>query len=196
MKKSKYAYCESCDKDVRFNIIEEEIQSEFRGTKYTFLYKKAVCKHCGEHVYPVSVGRENELTERDAYKKAAGLLTSKEIIEIRKKLGLTQEGLANLIGCGAKNIARYENGLFQIKTIDNAIRALAKEKDERDLNKQFANYLTRAMEETSISSNELSKLTQIKKEEIEDMKNGVGNPTFKKANKLIKALGVSFTLML
>ena len=196
MRQSKYAYCEMCDKDVRFNIIEEERENEINDIKYIYLYKKAVCKHCGEQVFPVSVGRENEITRRDAYKKAAGLLTSKEMIEIRKKLGLSQEGLARLIHCGAKNIARYETGAIQIRSIDNAIRELAKVKEEKDLNKQFANYLSKAMEAKSISSNELSKLTQIKIEEIEDMKNGVGNPTFNKANKIIKALGISFTLTL
>ena len=196
MKKSKYAYCESCDKDVRFNIIEQEIKSEYRGVHYTFLYKKAVCKHCGEHVYPVSVGRENEISLRDAYKKAAGLLTSKEIIEIRKKLGLSQEGLARLIHCGVKNIARYETGAIQIRSIDNAIRELVNVKEEKDLNEQFGNYLSKAMKEKNISSSELSKLTQIKTEEIENIKNGLGNPTFNKANKLIKALGISFRLTL
>ena len=186
MKKSKYAYCESCDKDVRFNIIEQQIESEFRGVKYTFLYKKAVCKHCGEHVYPVSVGKENELSERDAYKKAAGLLTSKEIIAIRKKLGLTQEGLADLIGCGAKNIARYESGLFQIRAIDNAIRALANE-EPNEVNKALGEELKKARSEKHITLKELSKETNVSENAISNFEKGI-DPSLMRLNDLFKAL--------
>ena len=60
----------------------------------------------------------------DEYKKRVGLLTSKEIIAIRKKLNLTQEGLARIMGCGLKTITRYENGAIQDKVFDNFIRCL------------------------------------------------------------------------
>ena len=196
MRQSKYGYCDICDQDVEYDVILETRQSEYKGIKFSYVFKKAVCKHCGNQVFPVSIGTENQISRTDEYKKICGLLTSKEMVSIRKKLNLSQDRLAKLVGCGAKNIARYETGAIQIRSIDNAIRELAKVKEEDDLNKQFANYLSKVMEAKSISSNELSKLTQIKLEEIEDMKNGVGNPTFNKANKIIKALGISFALTL
>ena len=125
MKKSKSAYCDICDKDVTFNIIEETetIKTHDVGD-LSFLYKKAVCKHCGNEVNPVSYTHENILSMHDAHKKKLGFLTSKEIKEIRKKLGLTQEGLAKLMGCGLKTITRYENGAIQDRVFDNFIRCL------------------------------------------------------------------------
>ena len=89
-----------------------------------YTYLEARCKKCGEKVHPVSIGKINEISKYDAYKKLMGLLTSREIIDIRKENGLSQTGLAKIIGCGEKNIARYENGAIQTKMIDRLIKDL------------------------------------------------------------------------
>lgn len=128
MKQSKYAYCEKCDKDVAFNTQNEMREITFKGITFSYLHKKAICKHCKDEVFPYTLGKENYISMTDAYKKTIGLLTSKEIIDIRKKMKLSQTELANRIGCGAKNIARYESGAIQIQSIDNAIRNISNSK--------------------------------------------------------------------
>ena len=124
MKKREKAWCESCDKDVHYSLEEITITSTIHGVTFNHPYYRAHCEHCGEIVSPYSITNLNIITMYDEYKKHVGLLTSKEIISIRKKLGLTQEGLAKLMGCGLKTITRYENGAIQDRVFDNFIRCL------------------------------------------------------------------------
>lgn len=124
MIKRERAFCENCDNDVPFNIIEEKRKGKIRGIEITYVYYKAVCKKCGEQVFPVSLGKKNQISMFDAYKKECGLLTSEEIIRIRRERKLTQIQLAKLMGCGDKTIARYENGAIQDRVFDNFLRLI------------------------------------------------------------------------
>ena len=123
MRKEK-AYCQACDKDVSFVTSLETYKTTIDGVEFSYPYIRSKCIHCGEFVYPKNITHQNEIAIFDCYKEKVGLLTSKEIIEIRKKLGLTQEGLARQMGCGLKTITRYENGGIQDKAFDNHIRCL------------------------------------------------------------------------
>ena len=68
---------------------------------------------------------ENLLRARDAYRIKHSLLTSSEIVEIRKKYGLSQKELSNLLGWGDVTVARYETKLIQDETSDNLLRMVA-----------------------------------------------------------------------
>lgn len=124
MKISKFAYCESCDKDVFFDIVLENREIDVRGVKIKYQHKKAVCKNCGEVVFPVSYGNENYIAMMDAYKEKTGLLTSKDIKEILSKRNMTQLQLAKLLSIGEKDITRYLKGHVQSKSIDNMLRLI------------------------------------------------------------------------
>ena len=67
---------------------------------------------------------ENLLRGRDAYRAKYGLLTSDQIIGIRKKYTLTQKELSNLLGWGDITISRYETKQIQEETYDNLLRML------------------------------------------------------------------------
>ena len=84
------------------------------------------CPHCGDPLFVYEAERINQIRCFDEYKKKKGLLTSEEIIEIRNKYGLSQTDLAKAIMVGKKNIARYEIGKIQDKSIDLLIRLLDK----------------------------------------------------------------------
>ena len=118
-------FCIHCDKENEFytkEVIKDVIVKEVScKVKVTECY----CRNCGKSVFVYSVEKENQKIVFDTYKKKMGLLTSDEIISIRKKYGLTQKGLAKVICCGEKNIARYENGAIQ----DNCINLLLKTVD-------------------------------------------------------------------
>lgn len=66
----------------------------------------------------------NDKLVSDAYRKKHHLLTSADIIKIRKKRGWTQEEMSLFLSLGLKDIARYENGSVQTKSIDEKIRLL------------------------------------------------------------------------
>ena len=62
---------------------------------------------------------------KDFQRTVDGLLSGVQIKAIRKKLGLTQEGLAEIIGGGKKALARYETGaVCQSRVMDNLLRIL------------------------------------------------------------------------
>ena len=123
MKKEK-TYCQTCDKDVDYYIKESTREGRIRGVTFKYSFTEAYCLSCNERVFPVSINKLNWIRELDEYKKNVGLLTSQDIIEIRNKLHLTQQGLAELMGCGLKTITRYENGAIQDRVFDNFIRCL------------------------------------------------------------------------
>ena len=200
MKVSKVGYCDNCDKDVSYAVLDETRVGRIRNVEFTYPFKKCVCKQCGAQVFPVSYGKINEIALYDGYKKSVNLLTSKEMIEIRQKLHLSQAKLAKLVGCGAKNIARYENGYIQIRSIDNAIRNLAKKDDynqsDIELSRNFAELLVKTRKEKHISQEELAKLSNINISDLISIENGTANPTLQVISKLSSCLGKKITIKL
>lgn len=83
------------------------------------------CANCGEAlVAPVSSKRASKLL-KDFSREVDGLLSTTEIKRIRKKLGYTQEEMADICGGGLKGFARYESGqVMQSKGMDNLLRIL------------------------------------------------------------------------
>ena len=67
------------------------------------------------------------MAARNAYRKAHHLLTSTEIIDIRKKYDLSQKELARMLGWGDVTISRYETKYIQDETHDNLLRMIAKD---------------------------------------------------------------------
>ncbi|MFI3236645.1 MAG: DUF4065 domain-containing protein [Lachnospiraceae bacterium] len=67
---------------------------------------------------------ENLLNARNAYRRKKGLLTSYEIVEIRKEYGLSQIDLARLLGWGDATISRYESKAIQDDAYDSMLRLI------------------------------------------------------------------------
>lgn len=71
---------------------------------------------------PAGIMDENLLRARDAYRTQKGLLTSKEIAEIRDFYGLTQSDFSAMLGWGDVTVTRYESKTIQDETYDNIMR--------------------------------------------------------------------------
>ncbi len=70
----------------------------------------------------------NDRRLKEAYKKNCGLLSSSEIIALRKKYGISQTDFCILLGWGEKTIARYESGYqVQDKAHDIILRKLSED---------------------------------------------------------------------
>lgn len=54
--------------------------------------------------------QESRLRIEEIKRSDRGLITGAEIKSMRKRLGLSQEKLTNLIQCGEKSLSRWENG--------------------------------------------------------------------------------------
>lgn len=83
------------------------------------------CPVCDEAIVDNETLKTSGKILKDFQREVDGLLTGAQIKAIRLKLGLKQEQLANIIGGGAKSVARYEAGqISQSKGMDNLLRIL------------------------------------------------------------------------
>jgi putative zinc finger/helix-turn-helix YgiT family protein len=94
----------------------------FRGIPVRFAADHYACPVCGLAVDDMELAAANQKSIADAYRKAAGLLTSTEIVRGRKKFDWTQERLAEAMRVGIASIKRWETGQIQTKSMDNILR--------------------------------------------------------------------------
>jgi len=88
-------------------------------------YVTYACPACDEAIVDNISLKESGKLLKDFQRKVDNLLTGEQIKAIRKKLGLTQEELAEIIGGGKKALARYESGkVCQSRGMDNLLRIL------------------------------------------------------------------------
>ncbi|QOX77538.1 type II toxin-antitoxin system MqsA family antitoxin [Trichlorobacter lovleyi] len=117
--------CPVCGADALEQKVVEEIFTYKDQTLAVPGYVVYECAACGEAVVdPASSQRASKLL-KDFARGVDGLLTAAEIKRIRKKLGYTQEQMAEVCGGGLKGFARYESGqVMQSKGMDNLLRIL------------------------------------------------------------------------
>jgi HTH-type transcriptional regulator/antitoxin MqsA len=88
-------------------------------------YHLLECPACGEAIVEKESARRAEKMLKDFGRRIDGLLTAVDIKRIRRKLHLTQEQMATVLGGGLKGFARYENGqVIQSRAMDNLLRIL------------------------------------------------------------------------
>jgi putative zinc finger/helix-turn-helix YgiT family protein len=104
----------------------------FRGVALTIPVEQHVCKVCGLEAGSADQTADIQQTISDCYRKRAGLLTGQEIREQRRKIKLTQSGLAKLLDVGIASIKRWETGLVQSKSMNSALRMAFKNKMSTD----------------------------------------------------------------
>ena len=117
-------WCLRCDTIGKFETTTEIRKAVVKGVNVEYEAIKAYCPTCGDPLFLYEAERINQINCFDAYKRKKGLLTSEEIINVRRKYGLSQSELAKKIMVGSKNIARYEAGKIQDRSIDLLIRLL------------------------------------------------------------------------
>jgi len=118
------AFCVNCGRDEKTIISKEKRVFKVRNVEVEVIVTVLKCQKCGEEIYDYKTEKANDLLINDAYKEKVGLLTSSEIKQIRKKMGLNQESMSSLLSLGKKTITRYENGSIQDRTQDNLIRQI------------------------------------------------------------------------
>ncbi len=94
----------------------------FRGMRVIVPAEQYVCPECGAEAGTVEQTAAIQKSIADAYRKSAGLLTAKEIVESRKKMNLTQEELAKKMNVGIASLKRWEGSGIQTKSMDQALR--------------------------------------------------------------------------
>jgi putative zinc finger/helix-turn-helix YgiT family protein len=100
-----------------------EKQKTFREIDVKYWAETYVCDECGISVGTIQQAAAIQNAIADAYREAKGLLTGKEIKRKRKELGWTQKELARKAGVGVVSIKRWENGIIQTKSMNQALKS-------------------------------------------------------------------------
>ncbi len=101
---------------------EYTIEIVHDGRSYTVTLpslRRFRCRNCGE----VNLDEEANKQISQAFRRQAGLLTPEEIRQNRKKLGLTQEELAERLSVAEATLSRWEKGWqIQQRSLDKLMR--------------------------------------------------------------------------
>ena len=117
--------CASCDSEkvrkVRRNYATKYNQVPI-SIKDAEMYE---CSTCGERFFTPGQARTVSITTKNQVRQAQGLLSAEAIVEVRRRLGLSQTDLEELFGLGEKVVTRWETGrVVQSKAADVALRLL------------------------------------------------------------------------
>lgn len=118
--------CPMCDEThlVEKRTRTSKVKIKEESVEYLETYYICAEDHEEYAFVPAKVMDENLLSARNAYRVAHGLMTSHEIMQLRKRFGLTQKEFALLLGWGEVTITRYETKQIQDETHDNLLKAV------------------------------------------------------------------------
>ena len=138
----------------RYDLIASPINIKDKEN-ITIKSKIAICKNCGNELFNEEYEKENQQKVYNIFRENNNLLYPNEIYEIRKKYGLTQKEMSELLGWGEITYHRYENGslpdqahnkqLLLLKNPRNAKEILNNTK--HNLSKEKEIYLNNKIEE-------------------------------------------------
>ena len=99
------------------------IEQEFKGERLEVLCPALACKNCGYVAMDLNQIEELRRRTADAYRQKMGLLTSHQILLIRKSLAMTQAEFAKFLGVGEASVKRWETWQVQENSLDQLMRA-------------------------------------------------------------------------
>lgn len=147
-------FCLLCMEEHVPHEVEVVEPALFKGIKFTTTNKKLYCENVDEYLITEEMMDENDIRMKDAYRKAVGLLTSKEIHDIRDKYDISQKDLSKILEWGELTITRYENHYVQDRAHNDILVEIQKNPvflyDKLKLNKELLSISTykKVMEKT------------------------------------------------
>lgn len=100
-----------------------EKTQEFRGKKIYYQIESYVCDTCGIEIGTIEQTAAAQNAIADAYRAKENLLTGEEIRTKRAENGWSQKDLARKAGVGIASIKRWENGIVQTKSMNQALKS-------------------------------------------------------------------------
>lgn len=122
--KSEVKLCLSCMEEHKVDIVEVMEREVFKGVEVDFTAIYEYCSNTDEYLENEDMIHANSLAVKDAYRKKVDLLTSKEIISLREKYGVSQKDLSEILDWGKATITRYENHQVQDRAHDDILRKI------------------------------------------------------------------------
>ena len=105
-------YCSSCGEAEAENThcAERTHSFEIKGEAIEVVASSRVCDDCENEIYDRDLSDTLLKQAYAIYRKRHNLLAPEDILALRERYGLSQRGLAALLGLGEVTVHRYENG--------------------------------------------------------------------------------------
>jgi putative zinc finger/helix-turn-helix YgiT family protein len=114
--------CPNCEKETELELIQKVEDIKVRGEVIKVEVRYYKCKNCGEEFEDPRSGEDPLDKAYREYRRRHGMMQPEEILESRKRFGLTQNEMNRLLGWGGATLSRYENGALQDETHEKALR--------------------------------------------------------------------------
>jgi putative zinc finger/helix-turn-helix YgiT family protein len=114
--------CPNCEQESDVEVVRTVEDLEIRGEHIKVEVEYYKCLSCGEEFEDPRSSRDPLEKAYREYRKRHGMIQPEEIRSLRKKYGLTQGEMADLLGWGATTLSRYENGALQDEAHEKTLR--------------------------------------------------------------------------
>lgn len=111
--------CWECGREMKESLLD--FDCERNGDKVEFKAQGLSCE-CGYKTVSAKQMDAYNIAMADAYRKKHGLLTTKQLLDYRELLGMSQRKFADFLCVGEKSVKRWEHGQVQEKSMDNLIK--------------------------------------------------------------------------
>ena len=116
--------CFQCEKGKMVSKLAD-MTAHVRGEEVSVRTEAMVCNRCGFQVLTDGQSAVYTIASADAYREKHKLLTTKDLKEIRGRLGMSLRAFAKYLKVGEASPKRWEAGLVQEAAIDELIRVKA-----------------------------------------------------------------------
>lgn len=123
--KSESKLCLACMENHEVPTVQVTDTEIFKDTTVSFAATYEYCSRADQYLEDEEMIRANSLAMKDAYRQNAGMLTSREIQEIRQQYGVSQKDFSEILGWGQATITRYENHQVQDRAHDDILRKIS-----------------------------------------------------------------------
>ena len=113
--------CFQCEKGKMVSKLAD-MTAHVRGEEVPVRTEAMVCDRCGFQVLTDEQSAVYTIASADAYREKHKLLTTKELKEIRQRLGMSFRAFAKYLKVGEASPKRWEAGLVQDAAMDELIR--------------------------------------------------------------------------
>jgi putative zinc finger/helix-turn-helix YgiT family protein len=115
-------FCPNCEKVTQQKFVERNEELIVRGERIPVVMEFYHCEECGEDFEKPRQDYDPVEVAFRIYREQRGMLQPEQIMQFRKRIGLTQKELSSLLGIGIATLNRYENGALQSEAHDSMMR--------------------------------------------------------------------------
>jgi len=171
---SEVKLCFTCMEEHEVSIVKIVDSGSFKNEYVDFEAEYEYCRNLDEYTETEDMMRKNSLSQKDAYREKMGLLTSKDIKEIREQYGISQKEFSEVLCWGGATITRYENHQVQDRAHDDILRKIKADP------KWFVEMLQRAKDRIGVKAytNYYSKASELLKKRSNPYTTGTVSYTF------------------